>query len=329
MHLIKVEHSDKERYQSFVKTNGSFLQDWDWGDFQQSQGKKVFRYLIVEGEEAIGSAQAMQNAGREGKLYIFLPYGPVFKSNTTEQQRSAGLELIALDAEKNLGALFLRIEPMQTLLHMKELHKTIDSNPHQTLVLDLNKDNEKLLAEMHHKTRYNIKVAQKHNVEVKIDAEVNPNSNPFDASAKRAGVRAYDTKYINSMLKFFRENPGNVKAELNSAYHEGDLLASNLMLFWNDTVVYLFGGSFEYKRNMMPAYLLHWQAIQNARTNGFKVYDFWGVETDPNHPWHGFSKFKLGFGGELKKHEGTWDFVIKPAWYNVYKILRTINRKIR
>jgi len=130
------------------------------------------------------------------------------------------------------------------------------------------------------------------------------------------------------MLKFFASGK-SIEAKLYSAWHEGDLLATNLMLYWSGIAVYLFGGSVEHKRNTMPAYLLHWQAIEDAKAKGLRTYDFWGVETDPAHPWHGFSKFKLGFGGEIKKYEGTWDFVLQPAWYNIYKILRAINRKIR
>lgn len=326
MRLIEIKNLE-ERYQSFVRANGSFLQDWDWGDFQASLGKKVLRYIVEDNGEIVLSLQAVLSRVR-GKVYLFAPYGPVFKSSVSTEEASVAFEFLAAELGKNFDLIFLRFEPMRPLAHMAPLKKTLDINPHQTLVLDLSKDPERLLSEMHPKTRYNIKVARKHGVEIKILEQIEAKNNPFAESAKRAGIKSYEVEYYNKMLAFFASGK-SIEAKLYTAWHGNDLLAANLMLFWNGMAVYLFGGSVEHKRNMMPAYLLHWQAISDAKQKNLRIYDFWGVETDPKHPWYGFSKFKLGWGGEIRKYEGTWDYVLQPAWYNAYKVFRTINRKLR
>jgi len=192
MRVEKIEQGHKERYQSFVKANGYFLQDWDWGDFQESLGRKVFRYLVQQRGEVILSAQCVCNRIRNSKTYLFLPYGPVFKNNSNVDERSDAFRALIKELQKEFDLMFVRFEPMQGLAHMDELKKTIDNNPHQTLLLDLNKASEQLLSEMHHKTRYNIKVAQKHGVEIKTSDHLDEKNNPFAESAQRAGIKSYD-----------------------------------------------------------------------------------------------------------------------------------------
>jgi len=56
--------------------------------------------------------------------------------------------------------------------------------------LDLNKSEDQLLEEMKPKTRYNIKVAQKHGVQIKINENIEQGIELITHASKRAGVRA-------------------------------------------------------------------------------------------------------------------------------------------
>jgi lipid II:glycine glycyltransferase (peptidoglycan interpeptide bridge formation enzyme) len=269
-----------------------------------------------------------------GKVFLFAPHGPVFAVYVSGTERNNVFDFFL----ENLptvsgGVMFFRFEPEHPIgsgLLKSKIKKTIDLNPHQTLILNLGQSVEELLAEMKPKTRYNIRLAEKSGVEVRVLQELPipavGGDDPIAASAKRAGIRAYSHAYFNDLLKFFNEHPGPIQARCYAAYHEGDLLAANIMLEYGETAIYLFGGSLELKRNLMPSYALHFQAIQDAKSRGCKHYDFWGVETDENHPWYGFSKFKLGFGGRIIERPGTLDFVYNSAWYNAYGIVRKLNR---
>ena len=85
----------------------------------------------------------------------------------------------------------------------------------------------------------------------------------------------------------------------------------------------------------MPTYLLQWEAMQWARTNGCRQYDLYGV---PDHDekyledhfqdrsdglW-GIYRFKRGFGGRLERVAGPWDRVYYSPLYHIY--LRWFNR---
>jgi lipid II:glycine glycyltransferase (peptidoglycan interpeptide bridge formation enzyme) len=81
----------------------------------------------------------------------------------------------------------------------------------------------------------------------------------------------------------------------------------------------------------MAPYLLHWELIKEAKEKGLKFYDWWGIAAsdDPKDPWAGITRFKKGFGGEMVSYPGTFDYVLKPAGYEFYKLFRFVKRRIR
>ena len=70
----------------------------------------------------------------------------------------------------------------------------------------------------------------------------------------------------------------------------------------------------------MPAYLLQWTAIQDAKRYGCPVYDFYGMPPtdDPSHPMHGLYLFKTGFGGTIVHRPGSFDVPVRPVMYKAY-----------
>ncbi len=334
MELIELK-TIPEHCRQLAEAGGVFLQDPHWGEFQTSLGKRVRSFIVQESDGSIALfAQTIEHA-IGGKCFLFAPYGPVFPQNLSVDESKQVFEFFSSELPKLVsGLMFLRFEPEASVFEgvQSRIKKTIDLNPHQTLLLDIRKPQEELLAEMKPKTRYNIRLAEKSGIKVRVLQQLPVPStggeDPIAASAKRAGIQAYTPEYFNQLLNFFSKSKeyGSIQARCYAAYHQSDLLAVTIMLEYAGRATYLFGGALELKRNLMPSYLLHWQAIQDAKARGIETYDFWGVEIDENHPWYGFSKFKLGFGGEVIKRPGTLDFTYNPTWYNAYAIFRKLNR---
>jgi peptidoglycan pentaglycine glycine transferase (the first glycine) len=49
----------------------------------------------------------------------------------------------------------------------------------------------------------------------------------------------------------------------------------------------------------------------------------WGAlseNPDPKDPWFGFHRFKQGYGPTLVEFVGSYDFVINPFMYQLFKI---------
>jgi lipid II:glycine glycyltransferase (peptidoglycan interpeptide bridge formation enzyme) len=81
----------------------------------------------------------------------------------------------------------------------------------------------------------------------------------------------------------------------------------------------------------MAPYLCQWIAIGEAKAAGVKIYDLWGIaeSESPSDPWAGITRFKQGFGGEEVTFPGTFDYVIKPFWYNLFFMAAKIRKVFR
>jgi lipid II:glycine glycyltransferase (peptidoglycan interpeptide bridge formation enzyme) len=246
------------------------------------------------------------------------------------------LKLIIQHIQKRFPqAVFVRIEPKGKLPDTKYLvlKKSKNIQPGKTLVVDLVKPEEDLLAQMHSKTRYNIRLAEKHGVEILEEFDLTNGHGLFFAEALeliastslRQGFKGYPVEYYRNLVDFFAvKNPeSNIKVHLYKAVWQGKLLASAIFLDFAGTRTYLFGGSSQDFKNIMAPHLLHFTAIKDAKAAGFKSYDFWGLETSSGK-LPGFVRFKQGFGGSEKQYAGAFDLMLKPWGYKAYQGLRVL-----
>lgn len=204
-----------------------------------------------------------------------------------------------------------------------------DIQPPDTVLLSLLESEEKILSEMKSKWRYNIRLAAKKGVEVKsYSAKEADFSKAFEEffklfmqTSERDGVQFHQKNYYLDLLNSSAENPNAPVVKLYLATHESDFLAGIITLFCKKEAVYLYGASGNIKRNFMPAYLLQWNAICDAKKFGCPIYDFYGCppEENKNHPMHGLFLFKTGFGGKLIHRPGSFDVVLKKNWYTLYR----------
>ncbi|MEI6510992.1 MAG: peptidoglycan bridge formation glycyltransferase FemA/FemB family protein [Candidatus Uhrbacteria bacterium] len=295
-------------------TSGAFLQSKQWGDFQRSTGREV---VFVE-----GAGLFVINALPFGWKYAFCPKGP-----TTE----VSIEVLRTVATK-LGVVFLRVEPSFNIVsppHGEEgsgvvVKKSLEVSPSHTLITDLTKTEPDLLAAMHEKTRYNVRLAERKGVTISIGTDSIDDVWPiFEQTASRGQFRLHPKSYYEKML-------ASGVVFIATAKVGDQIVAANLMVDYAGTRTYLHGASGETHRNVMAPFLLHWELIKDAKRKGIESYDWWGVApegADESHPWNGITRFKLGFGGNRVDSPGTFDFVARRLEYMIYKILRTIRRK--
>ena len=63
MNLIEVAEANREQYNRFVaeSPSGSFLQSWEWGQWQTALGREVYRFFIMaDSSYVIGSVQLIK-----------------------------------------------------------------------------------------------------------------------------------------------------------------------------------------------------------------------------------------------------------------------------
>ena len=328
MELREIQPNELDRFVG-SQTNSQLLQSASWSLFQQEVGRQVWRFGVFLNNRLITAAVIIGNQLPLAKSYLYCPRGPIFEDRLTEEERTEALKLILSKARdltiqtKSSEEIFFRLEPT-TAVNLP-LVPTTSIQPANTLILDLEQSEEKLLTGMHQKTRYNIKLAQKHNLEIKRADSFDQVWPLFKQTSERDKFKLHAKNYYQKMLSGVKE------IELWIASTNDAIIAGNLIGYFGDTATYLHGASGYNYRNLMAPYLLQWEVIKQAKARGFKYYDFHGIAPDnnQNHPWSGITRFKKGFGGEVKKYPGTYDFIYQPKWYKLYKLFRKINRVLK
>jgi len=349
MEIKELREEQKELWNNFVARHpfGHLLQSWEWGDVLLADGQEVKRLAVFDKRMIIGGALAMKFPLPFNKSYLYLPRGPVVLWNEIHKQGKINKQqealILILDKLQPFAqrkkAIFLRLDPeieasdfhleFWQSLGFKKAPREIQ--PKNNIVLDLSLSEETLLKLMKPKTRYNIRLAQRKGVKVK------KSNNPADVgifyqlikeTANRNKFIPHPPKHYFNIIKILGEK--NL-ASLFLAEYKRKIIAANIISFFGQKSLYMHGASTDTHRNLMPTYLLQWEAILEAKRRGCSFYDLGGVvpEEETKHPWAGISRFKRGFGGEEKEFIGAWDFVYLPNQYRVFSFTNTLRHKIK
>jgi lipid II:glycine glycyltransferase (peptidoglycan interpeptide bridge formation enzyme) len=238
-------------------------------------------------------------------------------------------ELRILGKEKN--AVFIQIEPNTTAQFTGLPHSHHPLFTKYTFVIDLTRSEEDLLKSMHPKTRYNIRVAQKHNVTIKEDNS----EKAFEAYVKlsrettnRQGFYAHNETYARTMWNIMHKAG---VARLWTATYEGNILVAWIVFIHDGVMYYPYGASSRDHREVMAPNLLLWELIRWGKQQKLRAFDLWGAigpNPDPKDPWYGFHRFKEGYHPTLVEYAGSYDLVIQPFLYKLYCIIDSIRWNI-
>jgi lipid II:glycine glycyltransferase (peptidoglycan interpeptide bridge formation enzyme) len=152
--------------------------------------------------------------------------------------------------------------------------------PEHTSLVDLSLSEEQILAKMHRKARYNIRLAARKGVEVAAgnEADIPALHRLLSATAARQGFPVLPEDYFREVWHRFA--PAE-KVRLLLARYEGTPLSAVLLVVAGDRALYGWGGRSDEHRQRMPNYALHWAGIRWAKDQGCATYDFSGVSSDP------------------------------------------------
>jgi lipid II:glycine glycyltransferase (peptidoglycan interpeptide bridge formation enzyme) len=199
-----------------------------------------------------------------------------------------------------------------------------DMQPASTVIVDIGRSLDDVLGSMKPKTRYNIRLAEKKGVTVTEGTadDLDRWYSIYQETARRDRIGIHALSYYRGLLQSSREYRGtSPKVRLLLAWHDGELLAGNIMAFWKTRAAYLYGASSGVKRSLMPTYALQWEAIRRAHAAGCLTYDLYGVPplADPGHPMFGLYQFKTGFSDTVLERWGTWDASFRPVLFFLYR----------
>lgn len=198
-----------------------------------------------------------------------------------------------------------------------------DILPSNTIFMDLKQTEDRLLANMKSKTRYNINLARRRGVEVRHMGleSLEVWYDLYRQTAKRNNFVLHDLDYFRIILTArAHDSSSPADVQLLIAEVDGQPLSAMFLVITGKRGTYLYGASASHKRNFMASYALQWRAIQMAKEHGCTEYDFFGIapNADQSHPMYGLYRFKIGFGGQAYHRMGCWDYPLNKEKYQYY-----------
>ncbi len=325
MIIRPITPSDQKEFNAVVSHP---LQSFEWGEFREKTGVKVVRRGVLEKNKLISGFQLTIHKIPHTPFTIgYLPKGKMPTKELMDELKKIG------KVEK---CIFIQLEPNVVRSKNQEVRiKNLVAAAHPlftkyNFVLDITKSEEDLLKNMHQKARYNIRVAQKHGVEVgedNSDKAFNEYLKLTRETTERQKFYAHTENYHMKMwesLQAQNSDKNKLSAHLLTAKYKGKVLTAWILFIFKDTLYYPYGASSSENREVMSSNLMMWEAIKFGRKLGLKTFDMWGAlgpNPDKNDPWYGFHSFKEKYGPTHVEYIGSYDLVINPVLYQGYKLV--------
>lgn len=326
---VKILQSAEElnAYDAWVKAHpqGNLWQSIEWKQYQESMGREVRIYADVRSQISDISSTALVVIDRTiGGLSTWdIAKGPL---TSTNQAASVLMDHIIADARKE-RCMSLYCSP-DSDYHMHDAHCSVRNSERceqspATRIIDLTASEEGILAQMHQKGRYNIKVAQKHGVTItKGTKDDIDDFYTLLLSTSKRDIFSISPK--SHYVRFLTDLPDSY---FLIAKHENKPVAALLGVMWHGTGFYYYGASDHHRRNLMSPYLLQWESMKLCKDADCKRYDLLGIApigSDATHHWAGISSFKEKFGGTVISYPPEQEITLRP----MVKWLLGMKRKI-
>ena len=281
-----------------------------------------------------GFVMAIIRNAKRGR-YLEIPAGPIIDWDDVDEVEDA-IEKIRDIAEKNNCA-FIRIRPQILDTPAKRARlKGCGFSPapmhlgaQNTVMVDLTKTEEDLLASFRRQTRYEIRQAEKRGIIVEKHTNL-ATFRDFHEKQLETARRQHFVPPDFTELKAEHDAFGKNAVIYSAKTKDGDLICYGLILKAGLEGDYFEAASTELGRQHPGAYAIQWQVIKDLKAEGFKRYNLFGI-APPNQPNHRYAKvttFKTGFG-EVQNFVPAHDLALSSLKYGLDYLFETARRKRR
>ena len=279
---------------------------------------------------AIAGARRLRS---RGDIHTAPSGGPEANKSVDEDDRRVGEARAAIGAARQAQAADGHGPGRRVFTELGFVKSRWDLQNRTTMVIDLDRPPEAMLARMKSKWRYNVNLARRKGLTVVEDNSVAARRILYEMhvhTSERDGFmprpRAYCDGAWSAMI-----DAGY--AHLFLACYEGRPLAALLAFTFGHKVWYQVGASETEGRNLMPAHALQFHVMAWAQQRGLTYYDLVAIPNaagmSTRDPMWGLYVFKSGFGGRPVEWAGCLDSVldarghlwqaIEPAYYRLYR----------
>jgi lipid II:glycine glycyltransferase (peptidoglycan interpeptide bridge formation enzyme) len=304
---------------------GQILQTRAWGEFKRSWGWRPTYWIATAGDTEVAVLFLRRRIWGFGDLW-YAPKGPGVLDTET-------LAAVLADRRPMRDAFLVKVEPEieesradSAALRRAGLRKSATDvqMSRSTIVVDLDGDEDALLASFKPKCRYNIRLASRRGVEVAAvpmtDANIATMYSLMAATRERAGFFLRSERYFRG---YWELQAASGQAQLFFASWQGQVLAGVFATYVGRHGWYKDGGSIKEHSELMAPHLLQWEVMRWLRERGVRSYDLVAVPHSSalteGHPLYGLYRFKSGFSETITDFLGTWDLPLRPRAYGAWQ----------
>lgn len=309
--------------------DGHYVQTSLWAKAKALLNWRAVRIVVMREKHVVAGAQMLIRSFPLVGAVGYVPKGPLNTLNKDDFEltkhvidqlhqvaRKNGVRYLAVQPPNNGEALARQLPSWGFQPSSREL------TPTATILLDLSKDLNEILAQMRRKTRYNIRLGQRKGVVVREGTEDDLTTfyRLLSATGQRRQFSSPPEAYFSNMWRIFQPR-GYIKMFL--AEYDGEAVSTLLAISFGNTVTLWRGGWSGRHDSCRPNEVIHWAAISWAKAQGYRFCDFEGLdpevaesvtlgETLPDSLRRTPSFFKLGFGGQVTHLPPPYDHIYNP-----------------
>lgn len=293
------------------KEAGHPMQAWAWGEFREKMGNRVSRVVGDRQYQIIWSKLPFLPW-----WFGYIPMGPVPTGEDVKRLREVAIKNKAIGIRMEPNALRSSTTNDQTT-SLNKLKAGRHLFKPETYWIDLTKSEEALLSAMHPKARYNIRLAQKHEVKITDGVDIKDYLRlMFGRTTKRQGIYSHSEGYHRELARYDF-------VHLFGARYQNRVIAAWMIFTWKDCAYYAYGAFDDEYRAVMAPILGLWEITKWAKNAEYKNLDLWGAEEG-----RGFSRFKEQFGPKMVEMAGTYDLPVNRPLYWLFRTVEEGRWKI-
>ena len=327
--------------------SSTFLQSSFWGDFKTRFGWKAHSFSITLEPEftSVPPLSLLVLTRKVASItFGYVPWGPQFPDSLTlgtAARARLTAELASCLKPLLPGLVFIRFdlpwpvlndgpEPPPGYAPLRKAPVTVQAP--DTVIIDLIRQEDAILAAMKPKWRYNIRLGEKKTAVTRCGVERLADFYALlEETARRDHIFIHHESYYRTLFELAETGPATPSVSLYLAEYEQKPVAGLIALFYQKEAVYLYGASSSENRNLMAPYALQWRAMRDAKAAGCAFYDLFGIPPtdDPRHPMAGLYRFKTGFGGTIIHRAGCYDYAYKPVLGGLFHAAEHLRKALR
>lgn len=308
---------------------GHYVQTSLWAKAKALLNWRAVRVVVMRDKHVVAGAQMLI---RSLPLYGAVGYvskGPLSATSEDDFELTKHIIDQLHKVAKTNGVQYLAIQPpnngealAQYLPSWGFEPSSREIMPTATVLLDLSLDLDEILSQMRKKTRQYIRRGLREEIAVRLGSrdDLPAFYRLLVKASERRNYTTYSEAYFSELWDVFK--PHNY-IQLFLAEYKREAVAALLVMAFGDTVVTKTIGWSGLYGDRQPNELLYWKVIEWAKAQGYRFYDFEGIEPEvaklvafeealPDSLRRTPSFFKLGFGGQVTLLPQVYDHIYNP-----------------